>query len=81
MFFYTNPFNDASISKNPQNEITLYMKCEVFFWIDSSFGQTEQAVIHYYLDSELNMTNSVDESLEIKDSMFINGTDLNEQYF
>lgn len=58
------------------------MNCEVFFWIDSSFGQTEQSVIHFYLDKELNMKNNVDESkTEIKDSMFINGTELNEQYF
>lgn len=78
MYFYTNPFNDASISKNYQNDITMNMKCEAFFWIDSSFGQTEQIVIHYYLDSELDMTNNVGETLEIKDSMFINGTELNE---
>jgi hypothetical protein len=77
MFFYTNPFNDESFSENHQNDIKITMKCEVFIWTDFALEQTEFAVLHFYLDSELDMTNNV-ELEDIGDSMFINGTELNE---
>lgn len=84
MFFSTNPFNDASISQNPQNDIKLSMKCEVFQWEDKTLEEEKQSqwVVHYYYDNVLLMENNVgDQFEEIKDQMFINGTELNEQYF
>ena len=61
------------------------MSCEVFLWEDltiQDLDQRSQWVVHYFLDDDLKMTNNVGDSHEnIKNSMFINGTELNEQYF
>jgi len=70
MFFLTNPFNDASISQNPQNDIKLSMKCEVFQWEDKTLEEEQQSqwVVHYYYDKDLLMENNVgDQFEEIKD--------------
>ena len=85
MHFLTNPFNDADISSNHQNDIIISLNCEVFLWEDQKIQDLDkisQWVLHYYLDEDPKMTNNVDDSLEdIKNSLFINGTDFNQQYF
>ena len=57
------------------------MKCEVFSWMDVAIHENMHTVLHFYIDSDMtNVTDSV--TLEdIKDLMFINGTELNNQYF
>lgn len=85
MYFYTNPFNDAAFSENRQNYIKFSMSCEIFEWRDLSLEDERQSqwVIHYYIENPPEkIENNVDESLEdISGMMFINDTDLNEQYF
>lgn len=67
MFFYTNPYNDASLSEGkPQNDIKIPMKCEVFDWFDpEDSDEGLHSVIHFFMD-----TDSVDNSIsnvEIED--------------
>jgi hypothetical protein len=54
MFFYTNPYNDASLSEGkPQNDIKIPMKCEVFDWFDpEDADEGLHSVIHFFMDSD-----------------------------
>ena len=57
------------------------MKCEVFSWMDVAIHENMHTVLHFYIDSDMtNVTDSVNLE-DIKDLMFINGTELNNQYF
>jgi hypothetical protein len=55
------------------------LNCEVFQSLDAE-GKKEQTVIHHYMPQEVSIR-SFKQSGVIKDSIFINRTDLNEQYF
>ena len=35
------------------------MKCEVFDWTEPALNEVVHSVIHYYIDSELIVTNNV----------------------
>ena len=87
MFFLTNPFDNAAIAPTaPQNEVKFIMNCETFQWEDLSRepGKQSMWVAHYYMDAETEPIKGEkfdDSREEIKGKLYINGTELNQQYF
>lgn len=78
MKFYSNPYLESA-NLATGNFIELGLSCEVFEFYDS-VKKEDQIVLHYYLDSNPPNTNNT-QIEEIKDKLFINRTELNEQFF
>ena len=76
MFFYSNPYNDALMYPGKdQDEIILSLKCEVFEIYDADLEET-QVVLHYYMPKDNDYRVETE-----RDKIFINRTELNQQYF
>lgn len=86
MFYHTNPYNDLALDPtSKQNNMNISLSCKVFDYIDMDQEEQyrEQLVgIHHYFDKEIVIKGAEDiTDAKLKDLLFINRTNYNEQYF